>query len=328
MKNPEKIVTSEKSLTVARVKQSWLKVERWDKRKMLHHLLTHEEPGLTVVFCRTKRTVDDVTKFLERKKIDAHAIHGDMYQSKRNQVMDRLRRLPGRARRQRPRRPRPRRGRHQPRHQLRHSRGSRGLHPPDRPNRPRRSRRSRLDAGHPGTGALADRVRDARQHRDPADGVRRLRARSRAVRHPSREGARGEAGEGSRDASEADRGSRHQGRRRSRLPRWSGAEVMPARRMRGRCGPVADERSPPFAQRRRSRTRWPRADPWSAWRPRCSPTAFLDRGPRPNSLEPDRTAGSLVGDFAWDPEAPLNLQSVKAIARAVRESAWSLRSPR
>lgn len=91
MKDPEKIVTSEKSLTVARVAQSWIKVEPWDKKKMLAHLLTHEEPALTVIFCRTKRTVDDVTKFLERKNIDAHAIHGDMYQSKRNQVMDRLR---------------------------------------------------------------------------------------------------------------------------------------------------------------------------------------------------------------------------------------------
>ena len=91
MKDPEKIVTSEKSLTVARVKQSWLKVEPWDKRKLLVHLLTHEKPGLTVVFCRTKRTVDDVTRHLERKNIDAHAIHGDMYQRKRNQVMDRLR---------------------------------------------------------------------------------------------------------------------------------------------------------------------------------------------------------------------------------------------
>ena len=91
MKDPEKIVTSEKSLTVSRVAQSWLKVEPWDKKKMLHHLLMHEEPALTVVFCRTKRTVDDVTKFLERNGIDAHAIHGDMYQAKRNQVMDRLR---------------------------------------------------------------------------------------------------------------------------------------------------------------------------------------------------------------------------------------------
>lgn len=91
MNNPEKIVTTEQSLTVSRVKQSWIKVERWDKKRMLKHLLTHEDPALTIVFCRTKRTVDDLTKYLNSKKIDAYAIHGDMYQRKRNQVMDRLR---------------------------------------------------------------------------------------------------------------------------------------------------------------------------------------------------------------------------------------------
>ena len=91
MKDPVKIVSKEKSLTVARVAQSWINVERWDKRKMLHHLLVHETPELTVVFCRTKRTVDDVTKFLNRKDIAAHAIHGDLIQSQRNKVMERLR---------------------------------------------------------------------------------------------------------------------------------------------------------------------------------------------------------------------------------------------
>ena len=91
MDDPLKIVTTEQSLTVARVKQSWIKVERWDKKGMLKHLLSNEDPALTLVFCRTKRTVDDLTKFLNSKKIDAYAIHGDMYQSKRNQVMDRLR---------------------------------------------------------------------------------------------------------------------------------------------------------------------------------------------------------------------------------------------
>ncbi|MCH2160988.1 MAG: DEAD/DEAH box helicase [Phycisphaerales bacterium] len=91
MTDPEKIVTSEQSLTVARVKQSWLKVERWDKKRMLLHLLRNEEAALTLVFCRTKRTVDDLTKYLNKHKIDAHAIHGDMYQGHRNRVMDRLR---------------------------------------------------------------------------------------------------------------------------------------------------------------------------------------------------------------------------------------------
>ncbi|MHC4869514.1 MAG: DEAD/DEAH box helicase [Planctomycetota bacterium] len=69
MKNPDKIVTKAASL----------------------HLIRKEEPGLTVVFCRTKRSVDTVAKYLSDKGIDAHPIHGDMFQTKRNRVMEKLR---------------------------------------------------------------------------------------------------------------------------------------------------------------------------------------------------------------------------------------------
>jgi len=91
MKSPEKTVTTEKSLTVSAVDQSWLTVEPWDKRKLLHHLLKHEEPALTIVFCRMKKTVDQVAEYLTKHGIDAHAMHGDMYQTKRDKVMDQLR---------------------------------------------------------------------------------------------------------------------------------------------------------------------------------------------------------------------------------------------
>jgi ATP-dependent RNA helicase DeaD len=90
-RDAEKVVSTTGSLTVSRVRQFHLTVERWDKRRLLLHLLTHEEPALTVVFCKMKRTVDEVAKYLADKKIDVHAIHGDMYQSSRNRVMDRLR---------------------------------------------------------------------------------------------------------------------------------------------------------------------------------------------------------------------------------------------
>jgi ATP-dependent RNA helicase DeaD len=91
MKDPEKLVTTGGSLTVSLVEQHYIAVEPWDKRPMLLYVLTHEEPDLTVVFCRTKRTVDDLARYLHDKGIDAHAIHGDMYQGKRNSVMKRLR---------------------------------------------------------------------------------------------------------------------------------------------------------------------------------------------------------------------------------------------
>jgi ATP-dependent RNA helicase DeaD len=89
--NAEKIVTVAGSLTVSMVEQHYLSVAPWDKRSLLLHLLRNEDPALTLIFCRTKATVDKLTKYLCDKGIDAHAIHGDMYQGKRNAVMNKLR---------------------------------------------------------------------------------------------------------------------------------------------------------------------------------------------------------------------------------------------
>lgn len=91
MREPEKLVVSSGSLTVELVDQFHLPVPPWDKRRLLAHLLTHEEPALTLVFCRMKRTVDDLVRYLERKDIEAHAIHGDLSQGARNRVMERFR---------------------------------------------------------------------------------------------------------------------------------------------------------------------------------------------------------------------------------------------
>ncbi|HLO40754.1 MAG TPA: DEAD/DEAH box helicase [Phycisphaerales bacterium] len=91
MRDPEKIVTTGASLTVNLVEQHYLAVQPWDKKKLLLHLLTHEEPAMTIVFCRLKKSVDMLAKYLEEKGIDVHAIHGDMRQGKRNRVIKQLR---------------------------------------------------------------------------------------------------------------------------------------------------------------------------------------------------------------------------------------------
>lgn len=91
MRDPEKIVSVSGSLTVSLVEQHHLTVHGWDKRRLLLHLLTHEEPALTIVFCRLKRVVDELARYLNEHGIEAHAIHGDMSQGKRNSVMKELR---------------------------------------------------------------------------------------------------------------------------------------------------------------------------------------------------------------------------------------------
>lgn len=91
MKDPVKIVATSGSLTVSQVEQYYLPVQPWDKKRLLHHLLKHKDPEMTVVFCRTKRMVDELARYLNKKKINTHAIHGDMYQGKRNRTIQQLR---------------------------------------------------------------------------------------------------------------------------------------------------------------------------------------------------------------------------------------------
>jgi superfamily II DNA/RNA helicase len=87
----EKITTVAGSLTVELVDQKYLTVEPWDKRTLLLHLLRHEKPDTTVVFCKTKATVHKVTQYLRDKGLGVREIHGDLDQKKRNRVMESLR---------------------------------------------------------------------------------------------------------------------------------------------------------------------------------------------------------------------------------------------
>jgi ATP-dependent RNA helicase DeaD len=86
-----KIVTFDGALTVKQVEQRYVAVEAWDKKQMLLHILRKEKPAAAVVFCQTKANVHRIAEYLKQKGIDAHEIHGDLAQSKRNQVMESMR---------------------------------------------------------------------------------------------------------------------------------------------------------------------------------------------------------------------------------------------
>ncbi len=91
MRNPEKLILTASSLTVAQVEQRLFHVERWDKNRLLVHLFQKKKPEMAIVFCRTKSTVDGLTRYLNRKKVPADAIHGDLQQGRRNRVMTQMR---------------------------------------------------------------------------------------------------------------------------------------------------------------------------------------------------------------------------------------------
>jgi ATP-dependent RNA helicase DeaD len=89
----EKVIAIDKgAATTTTVKQYYLPVNPWDKPRLLAHLVQHEEPAMTIVFCRMKSTVDKVSLYLREKGIDAQGMHGDKSQSKRNSLIQKMHR--------------------------------------------------------------------------------------------------------------------------------------------------------------------------------------------------------------------------------------------
>ena len=91
MNQPETIQTQSQQITVPAIRQSFVQVAEHQKFDTLCRLLDMHPPELALVFCRTKRRVDDVAEGLIKRSYMAGAIHGDMAQAKREAVLDRFR---------------------------------------------------------------------------------------------------------------------------------------------------------------------------------------------------------------------------------------------
>ncbi len=91
MHEPEKVYVDAKNLVVSKIKQVFYEVREEDKIKALTRLLDVEDTSLTLVFCHTKREVDEVAGNLQQMGYSAGAIHGDFTQSFRDEMMDKFR---------------------------------------------------------------------------------------------------------------------------------------------------------------------------------------------------------------------------------------------
>lgn len=90
MHEPEKAYVDPKKLVVSKIKQVFYEVREEDKIKALTRLLDVEDPSLTLVFCHTKRDVDEVYGKLQQMGYGAGAIHGDFTQSFRDEMMEKF----------------------------------------------------------------------------------------------------------------------------------------------------------------------------------------------------------------------------------------------
>lgn len=90
MREPQKVRIDPKNLVVLKIKQVFYEVREEDKVKALTRLLDVEDPSLTLVFCHTKREVDEVSGKLQQMGYSAGAIHGDFTQSFRDEMMEKF----------------------------------------------------------------------------------------------------------------------------------------------------------------------------------------------------------------------------------------------
>lgn len=87
MKDPEHIKVAAKEMTADRIDQYFIKTKEFEKFDVLTRLLDVERPELAIVFGRTKRRVDEITRGLKLRGYRAEGIHGDLDQNKRLRVL-------------------------------------------------------------------------------------------------------------------------------------------------------------------------------------------------------------------------------------------------
>lgn len=90
-REPMTVEVERKALTVDAIDQSCYEVRQRSKIEVLSRLLDLDPPRLAVVFCNTKRLVDEVTESLLARGYSADRLHGDMTQQMRERVLARFR---------------------------------------------------------------------------------------------------------------------------------------------------------------------------------------------------------------------------------------------
>ncbi|ACA53753.1 DEAD/DEAH box helicase [Clostridium botulinum] len=87
MRDPKLIIIEKEEVTLKNIKQ--VLIETTDRRKQedLCKILNEENPFMAIIFCRTKRRVDNLEEDLYKKGYNCEKLHGSMTQPKRERIM-------------------------------------------------------------------------------------------------------------------------------------------------------------------------------------------------------------------------------------------------
>src|SRR5580765_7025011 len=90
-RDPQNVRIEQKELTVPTVEQVYYEVDRRFKIDLLTRLIDIHDLKLGIIFCNTKRMVDDLVDHLNAQGYSADRLHGDMTQNMRDRVMNKFR---------------------------------------------------------------------------------------------------------------------------------------------------------------------------------------------------------------------------------------------
>ena len=87
MKEPKKILLKNEELTLEGIKQYYVYLKKEDKLDVLLQIYRGIEIAQAIIYCNTKKTVDYVSEALKTKGHQISAIHGDLKQIERDNIM-------------------------------------------------------------------------------------------------------------------------------------------------------------------------------------------------------------------------------------------------
>ena len=90
-KDAKLVKVAAKELTIPLVSQKYYRVKSQDKDAACVRLLEYYQPKLCLIFCNTKKKVDELAEVLKQHGYQAEGLHGDMSQAQRDVAMNRFR---------------------------------------------------------------------------------------------------------------------------------------------------------------------------------------------------------------------------------------------
>ena len=90
-RDPQNVKMEQKAMTVPTVEQCYYEVDRRYKIELLTRLIDIHDLKLGIIFCNTKRMVDELVDHLNAQGYSADRLHGDMSQMMRDRVMNKFR---------------------------------------------------------------------------------------------------------------------------------------------------------------------------------------------------------------------------------------------